>query len=333
MSNPTLVTVVTPSYNQAAYLENCIRSVLAQNLSKENGFQVEYLVVDGGSTDGSQDIIRRYEENLAWWVSETDAGQAEAINKGFLHSNGEIFAWLNSDDLYLPEAVAAAVKALQEDQHLGMVYGNAIAIDQHGNLLNRWNFGDWGLKDLMRFRVICQPAVFIRRSVLEKCGLLDTSYHFMLDHLLWLQIARISTIKHIPKLWAAARMHPKAKNVSTPEQFGEETLRILGWMKTLPDLAPLVSENQLRIEAGAYRLKGRYLLDGGYPGAAFHAYGKALVRDPGYTLRHWHRMIFAVLDLLGAGWTARCYYQLKRKVRPVKITIPGLDQWPGIHRE
>lgn len=331
MNMPTLVTVVTPSYNQAAYLEDCICSVLAQNSKDE--IQIEYLVVDGGSTDGSLEIIHKYEEHLAWWVSEADAGQAEAINKGFHRSKGEFFAWLNSDDLYLPGAVAAAVIALQKDELLGMVYGDALAIDQHGNLLNRWNFADWGLKDLMRFRVICQPAVFMRRSVLEKCGLLDTSYHFMLDHLLWLQIARCSQVKHIPQLWAATRMHAKAKNVLQPGQFGEEILRILNWMKSQPDLALLVSEDQRQIEAGAYRLKGRYLLDGGNPREALRAYGSALVRDPHYTLHHWHRMIFALLDLLGARWAAAWYYRLKQKLRPVKISIPGLEQWPGFHHE
>jgi len=333
MNVPTLVTVVTPSYNQAAYLEDCIRSVLAQNSSSKNAIQIEYLVVDGGSTDGSQEIIHKYEEQLAWSVSESDAGQAEAINKGFLHSKGDIFAWLNSDDLYLPGSVAAAVKALQEDEQLGMVYGDAVAIDQHGSLLNRWNFADWGLKDLMRFRVICQPAVFMRRSVLEKCGLLDTNYHFMLDHKLWLQIARCSKVKHIPQVWAAARMHTQAKNVSQPGQFGEEIFRILTWMRTQPDLAPLVSENQRQIEAGAYRLKGRYQLDGGNPGEALRAYGNALVRDPRYTLRHWHRMVFAGLDLLGAGRAANWYYKLKRKLNPVKLSMPGLEQWPGLHHE
>jgi len=308
MSGLPLVSIVTPSYNQAVYLESTIRSVLDQDYTP-----LEYLIVDGGSTDGSLEIIQKYASRLAWWVSEKDSGQAEAINKGLQRASGEIVAWLNSDDLYLPGAIQGAVQAFQGDPYLGMVYGDAITMDQEGQQLNRLIFKDWGLKDLIGFRIICQPAVFMRKSVLEKAGYLDPSYHFMLDHLLWIKIARLAPIQHAPISWAAARHHPEAKNVAQAPGFGEETFRILEWMETQPDLAKLISEDRKRVEAGAYRLKARYLLDGGQPGPALKAYWQATLASPGFALKHWHRMVYAGLSLVGGQGLAGWYYRLKKQ--------------------
>ncbi|HZD55353.1 MAG TPA: glycosyltransferase family 2 protein [Anaerolineales bacterium] len=111
-----LVSIVTPSYNQVGFLEEAIHSVLSQDYPR-----LEYIIVDGGSTDGSLGIIRRYADQLAWWVSEPDQGQTDAINKGFAHARGEIFAWLNSDDAYLPGAISEAMEFLQANAKVGMV--------------------------------------------------------------------------------------------------------------------------------------------------------------------------------------------------------------------
>ena len=301
-----LVSIITPSYNQSAYLEQTIQSVLGQQ-----HVPLEYIVVDGGSTDGSLEIIQRYADRLAWWVSERDAGQADAINKGLGRASGEIVAWLNSDDLYLPEAVAQAVAALQNNPQAGLVFGDAITIDAEGRRLNRLSFGDWGLRELMGFRIICQPAVFMRRSTLEQAGLLDPSYHFLLDHHLWIRIASLTPVVHVPEVWAAARHHPGAKNVAQAAGFGEEAFRILAWMETQPALALRLAANRRRIEAGAHRLNARYLLDGGMPGPALRAYLRALVRSPRFALGHAHRMLYALVSLVGGKSLAHRFYRAK----------------------
>ena len=320
----SLISIITPSYNQVAYLEYTLQSVLAQNYP-----HIEYLVIDGGSIDGSLDIIRRYADRLAWWVSEPDAGQADAINKGFSRARGEYIAWLNSDDLYLPGAVMQAVAVLQANPELGMVFGDAFTINSDGMPLNALVFGDWGLPDLMAFRIICQPAVFMRRSILERAGYLDSSYHYMLDHQLWLRLARLAPIRHVSQTWAAARHHAAAKNVAHAEAFGEEALHILEWMEVQPDLASLVAANRHKIIAGAYRLNGRYLLDGGLSASALKSYLRALINDPVYTLKHGRRMAYAAASLVGLGGLADRLVSRQAK-HPVALPVGAGENWPGL---
>ncbi len=271
MSQLPTVSIITPSYNQASYLERTIQSVLGQKYAN-----LDYAIVDGRSSDGSVEIIEKYASALSWWVSERDSGQAEAINKGLQRARGEIVAWLNSDDLYLPGAIGKAVKALQANPELGFVFGDAITIDPDGKPINELVFGDWGLQELLRFRIICQPAVFMRREVLEKTGGLDLNLHYMLDHHLWLRLARLAPIQHIPAYLAAARQHPSAKNVNQASGFGRETLQLYERLQQEPEFAPLVAPQIRGVRGGAYRLNARYLLDGGQAGSALAWYGRAL---------------------------------------------------------
>ena len=309
-----LISIVTPSYNQAAYLEHTIRSVLSQR-----GIDLEYMIVDGGSTDGSQAIIQRYADRLAWWVSEPDAGQAEAINKGLRRAQGEYVAWLNSDDLYLPGALSQAVASLEANPEAGLVFGNALTIDGEGKPLNQLVFPDWELRDLLAFRIICQPAVFMRRSVLTEAGFLEPSFHFMLDHHLWLRMAQVAPILHIASTWAAARHHLQAKNVAQAADFSRETRMLLDWAAAQPAFDAQFASEHKRIEAGALRLQGRYLLDGGLYRQSLGAYGRALARDPRYTLQHSHRILYALLSLIGGRGMAGWYYRLQRRKLPPEL--------------
>lgn len=307
MESQPLVTIITPSFNQARFLEQTILSVLGQDAS-----HLEYIIVDGGSTDGSVDIIRRYADRLAWWVSEQDTGQAEAINKGMRRAKGEIIAWLNSDDYYLPGAVSKSVAGFSARPEVGLIYGNVLAVDEESLKLNLLHYGDWGLEGLMTFRIIGQPSVFMRRQVLEQAGYLDPSYHLLLDHHLWIRMANLAGMAYIPETWAAARFHGAAKNTTRTGQFGQEAFRILEWMQTQPDLAPIWEKNERRIRAGAYRLSAFYLLDGNQPGAALYNYGRSFLEHPLTVLREWKRILFAFLSLFGMNRLSNLYRRLRR---------------------
>ncbi len=340
MASLPLVSIVTPSYNQAAFLEYTINSVLAQDYT-----HLEYIIVDGASNDGSIDIIHKYADKLKWWKSEADNGQAEAINKGFKHASGEIIGWLNSDDLLLPGAISQVVDSMEKNPAAKMVFSNAITIDTEGRPLNKLIFGDWGLQEFLRFQIICQPAVFMRRSILEEIGYLDQTYHYMLDHHLWLQIASINSVKHIEGFWAAARHHPDAKNVAQPERFSQEILRLLDWILTQPLMEEIQVNDRNHIMGGAYRLIARYFLDGRMVGESIKYYFRALRYWPNYTLKHAHRIIFALLLLLGIRAPVRQFqsyktqkarkaliHELRKQISPfIDETYQAkLEDWPGL---
>jgi glycosyltransferase involved in cell wall biosynthesis len=306
-SNPPLVSIITPSYNQVRYLEQTIQSVLGQSYAR-----LEYLLVDGASTDGSLEIIHKYADKFAWWVSEPDAGQAEAINKGLCRAHGKYVAWLNSDDIYLPGAIERAVSAFEQHPEAGMVFGDVLAIDQNGQTTNRLRYSDWSLLDLMAFRVIGQPSVFMRRSVLEQAGYLDLSYHYLLDHQLWLCMAQLAQIRYLPETLSAARFHAESKNVALAAEFGQEAFRILEWMETQPALVPVLSENRSRIQAGARRLSAFYLLDGGQAGASMRAYAHAFRLHPSTVLRDWKHVLSAFFSLLGLNRLGEVYKRLRK---------------------
>jgi len=309
MTDLPLVSIVTPSYQQAAYLEHTLRSVLEQDY-----LRIEYWVIDGGSTDGSVEIIQKYADRLAGWVSERDSGQAEAINKGFARATGEIVAWLNSDDAYLPGAVASAVRALQADPDLALVYGDVRSIDGDGRLINVMRYDDWDLADLMSFHILGQPGVFMRRSALEKAGGLDPSYHLLLDHHLWLRVASHGGMRYVREEWAEARFHPQAKNVALAARFGEEAYRIARWLEQDPRLDDPYGMNRRKLWAGAHRINARYLLDGGQPREALRAYGRGLAAHAPTVLPEWHRMVYAVLSMIGLGRLGGVYRGVRRRL-------------------
>jgi glycosyltransferase involved in cell wall biosynthesis len=294
MAETPLVSIVTPSYNQAAFLEKTMRSVLEQDYPA-----IEYMVVDGGSKDDSVNNIKKFSGQLAWWVSEKDSGQAEAINKGLSRAKGEFVAWLNSDDYLMPGAVASAVNALQNNPASSFVYGNVRVVAPDQTILNQLTYKDWQLKDLMTFHIIGQPAVFMRRSALEKTGFLDPSYHFLLDHHLWIRLASTGEMTYVPKLWASAHYHEDCKNLKHAAEFGKEALRIVEWMPTQPALLGTYKLHQKEILAGANRINGFYLLDAKEYRKAFQAYWKSFCLNPRGLEREWYRMLFAFFAPLG----------------------------------
>ena len=298
-----LVSIITPSFNQSRYLEDTIRSVLDQDYPK-----VEYFVVDGASTDGSVDIIHKYTEKLAWWVSEKDDGQAEAINKGLTRASGEIVAWLNSDDTYLPGAISTAVRAFEGNPDVVLVYGNMLAIDERSETINILRYKQLDVEDLLCFKIIGQPAVFFRREALKKTGYLDPTYHFLLDHHLWLRIALQGRILHLNKTLAAARYHAEAKNRARAAEFGREAFRILDWARqSQPELASVLTKMEHRARASAYRVDARYLLDGGLPRESLKAWTRALLIHPLTAFARLNILVSALLHLSGLGKLREMY--------------------------
>ena len=222
MSQHPLVSIVTPSYNQVRYLESTIRSVLAQDYPS-----IEYLIIDGGSTDGSQDLIQQYADQLAYWVSAPDKGQTDAINKGFSKAKGEIFAWINSDDTYEPQAVSEAVAFLLAHPDVGMVYGDANFIDTRGQVIGRFPAAQTDYRKLRRGYVhIPQQTAFWRASLWDRVGPLDPSFFFAMDYDLWVRLARISELRYHPRVWANFRLHGGSKTIIEDDRCWPEMIRV-----------------------------------------------------------------------------------------------------------
>ncbi|HAV76200.1 MAG TPA: glycosyltransferase [Anaerolineae bacterium] len=289
-----LVSIITPSFNQAAFLEQTIRSVLEQDHPR-----IEYIVVDGGSSDGSIDLIKKYSDKLTWWVSEKDSGQAEAINKGLTRATGEIIAWINSDDYYLPNTISRVVKVFEENPDVSMVYGDMLAVDESGQTINELKYKQLPLEDLLCFQIIGQPAVFFRYEAYQKAGALEPTFHFLLDHHFWIRIAQHGKILHVPQIWAAARYHAEAKNRAKAAEFGREAFRILNWAKSQPGLAKTAAGVERRARASAYRVDARYLLDGGKPASSLKAWFNALFTHPPTALARMNILVSALLQISG----------------------------------
>lgn len=219
-----LVSIVTPSFNQADYLEATIKSVLEQSYP-----HIEYIIIDGGSTDGSVDVIKKYEGRIASWVSEQDKGQTDAINKGFSKAKGDILAWINSDDAYShPNAVADAVNFLIANPEVGMVYADCNFIDEQGKIIGKFASRQTDYAKLRAGYVhIPQQTMFFRAKYWKELGPLDPSFYFAMDYDLWVRIAKHAPIKYLPgKTWANFRIHTSSKTNVNDERGWKEMLRV-----------------------------------------------------------------------------------------------------------
>jgi glycosyltransferase involved in cell wall biosynthesis len=202
------ISIVTPSYNQAKFLEQTMESVLSQGYPN-----LEYIVMDGGSTDGSVDIIRRYEKHLAYWASEKDRGAADAIARGLQRATGTIMAYLNSDDVYLPGALKAIAESMS-DPDVDVAYGNLYWIDSDGRILGEQRqtpFKTFGY--LYGGSTLQQPATFWKRELYLNCGGMTPSFRFAFDTDLFFRFAlRPARFRHINQFVASFRIHPQSKS-------------------------------------------------------------------------------------------------------------------------
>jgi glycosyltransferase involved in cell wall biosynthesis len=186
--------------------------------------RIEYLVMDGGSTDDTLAILRSYGDRLVW-VSEPDHGQTDAINKGWRRARGAIIAYLNSDDTYLPGAVERAVAGLRAHPEAGAVYGEGYHVDETGRVIDRYPTEPFDMARLAQTCFICQPTVFLRREIVERLGFLDGSLRYCMDYDLWIRLARISPFVHLPEYLATTRLHADAKTLARRAPVHDEILR------------------------------------------------------------------------------------------------------------
>lgn len=218
------ISIITPSYNQSAFIEQTINSVLSQNYAN-----LEYIIIDGGSTDGSVEIIKKYEKYLTHWVSEKDNGQSHAINKGFKMASGEIINWLNSDDYYEPDTFKIIAEQMKDEQV--MVLSGRSKVLQANTIKYQTNGVDLysDVVKTMAYARIDQPETFIRRKVLETTGLINEQLHYLMDREWWLRYLFYfgsKQVKSIDAVLVNFRLHEASKTVSATAGFEKESLSL-----------------------------------------------------------------------------------------------------------
>lgn len=218
------VTIITPSYNQAPFIERTILSVLNQNWPN-----LEYIVIDGASTDGTPDIIRKYEKHMAYWVSEKDSGHAEAIAKGLRRSTGEYVNWLCSDDILLPGSVEKMVKALDSRPDAGIVYGGVVFVDEDDRATKVLSFPDISHRKFLydRHTNIAQPSSLIRKKTLLEAGGVDISLQYCIDYDIWIRLLKASTAVNLgDEVLSGYRLHTRSRTVGSYRKMALEKIKV-----------------------------------------------------------------------------------------------------------
>lgn len=252
------ISIITPSFNQALFLEQTIKSVLDQDYPS-----LEYIVIDGGSTDDSVDILKKYDTKITYWVSEKDSGQSNAINKGFRKITGEIYSWLGSDDLLEPGALIKVADLFQKNPGIGLIAGKCKKIDEKNIVIGEKGPSDFNEINLLNRWQQYQPAVFFNRTILDKAGFLDENFNFALDTEYFLRI-KLNGFEGITTndILASARFWSDCKSVSHRYIHYKELREVVEKYYKLFDLDVFEKlkfyNNTLSL---LYRLEARFLMD------------------------------------------------------------------------
>lgn len=239
------ITVVTPSFNQCIYLEECVKSVINQNYPN-----LEYIIMDGGSNDGSISVIKKYSNHLYYWQSKSDKGQADAIKQGFDRATGEIFAWLNSDDLMCKDALFEVAKVFSKDKSIGLLYGDAFLINQKTELKRALISCQIDYKRFIHGASnVFQGSVFFSKSAYNKVGGINTRHAYAMEYELFFQILKLFNGSYLPKFLACFRSQPLSKGSTIPEIGRSEKKEILKQLE------------QINLDSSMYKLKRFYFMN------------------------------------------------------------------------
>ncbi len=223
MSKLPKISIVTPSYNQAAFLERTILSVLGQNYPN-----LEYIIIDGGSSDNSIEIIKKYESKVAYWISEKDSGQSNAINKGLCMATGDWVAWQNSDDTYLPGIFFELAMAAEQNPSASLIIGNMNLIDMNDAIINNLIYVKPSYRSVLaEGMVLTNQAAFWKRSLHQEIGFLSEDLHFGFDYDWFLRVLSSSSAAHVNRVWGNLRLHNETKTANFQSGFKREYSLIL----------------------------------------------------------------------------------------------------------
>ena len=227
------ISVITPSFNQGRFIERTIQSVLTQ------GYQnFEYFICDGGSTDETLPILQFYQTNhdRFKYISESDRGQAHAVNKGILRTDGEVIAWINSDDIYYANTFHKVIQIFKTNPDVSILYGQANHINEEDQVIEAYPVESWDYKRLTKTCYLCQPAVFFRRSIVDQMGLLDESFHYSIDYEFWLRCGKQVPFFYLATKLAASRLYPQNKTLTNRKAvFYESSLAVKKHIGFVPD--------------------------------------------------------------------------------------------------
>jgi glycosyltransferase involved in cell wall biosynthesis len=217
------ISIVTPSYNQADFLERTILSVLNQNYPN-----LEYIIIDGGSKDGSVEIIKKYEKYISFWVSEPDNGQANALNKGFSIATGELVGWQNSDDIFLPYSFVNIANAYKQNKKFDLFFGNIVFLNGRDEIINDLRFVPFNYRSLLyEGTVLSNQAAFWKRELFEKYGFFNEKYQFCMDYEFWVRIGNHCKFYFVHEYLGGFRLHRTSKTSTIAKSGLQEHYSIL----------------------------------------------------------------------------------------------------------